>query len=960
MKTKKILSLLLAVAMMLSLLCVGAMASDEASASGEASSESSASGEASSTASVEQYIGNQPILQTHVYVQSADEDTAQFIVKGYYTYDESVAPTDSYEDTDDYVGIVPFDAAEVAAVSVTGYAGDEPELTASVEAGEGTDLVLTLSGISALADNAAYSVAVELADGTVTDSAVVYIVTAENAAYETQQTLEIGDYSLDVTDYAYLQITEQQYGGSQGLFSADDFQDTAELPAAEKEAVNWYLNSAVTNCGDDWFTFGYDADYLRLEAVHFLYKIFTIEAGNGIIGFTGDANPIGGGYNEYKYFSATTTALHAFMFEGAFESTGFGRISDGTFTSAGMDLLTTGMDRAASLLNGFTTVTGEDMLVMIYNALVGGYASLSEEGLAVQAELLAAADVTDEDIANVAEALSAYTGVLFSEGDNWNGDLITQPNLAAIFYTSNEDKIAALEAVGITADNLGELTKGEAAVILYQLDGLQTYRTFYENDDISGSPKDNLNFWWSTEDESLITVEDGEAVYTVDEADTAGEVEIDGTSITITGGQWYNHPVTGNSDDAYAGEASDSALYINGGAQVTLIDSIAASSGNVRSDSEYKYGVGGGIVIHGAGTVVDIKNTTGGLNLIGGGSYSNTVNMAGGLFVGMGAVAHYENAQLFSYNQHPSNTCYSGVVIYDNSYLSGNSGRIFSTDFFGGYVIVDETVYNKSGINMYLDETSTLLCVNSFLPGLSGANTGISQAYFQNCLVYNISSIFGFSNNTSMPDDVATGTFVNCDLHWNDGSNGIATVSREQKAYVTFVDTTVDMDEYADGYMFKVTGDEFKINASLMLELVGTDLPAEDVFVAGGRTYSTGVLSTVATGDLETIETNGTTMYVKADENSSATLRQKLNDTAAVNSYSAKKEGDGTYTVSNTGTISVYDAAVDSWIATGLSVLADGTVEVLNDSYAELVEADGVYTATYTIGTVTVILEYAA
>lgn len=966
-KLHKLLALFLVLCMALSFsVCASGEASGEfseetsSSASGEASS--SASGEASGTSSIQQYIGDQPILATHVYVLAAEEDEAVFTVKGYYIYDESIAPSDSFTDTDDYVDIVPYNADEVAAVIAEGYDGSEPALTGSVAPGEGTDLVLTLSGASALTDNAAYAVSFELSDGAVSEPTYIYIITAENAAYETQQTLAfdgLDEFSLNLTDRALLQITEQQYGGSQGLFTADDFEDTASLSAGEKAAVTWYLNSAVTNGGDNWFTFGYDAPYQRLEAVHFLYKIFTIEAGNGIIGFTGDANPIGGGFNEYKYFSGNTTALHAFVEDGTWESTGFGRIADNTFVSAGFGLLTDGMDRDASLLDGFQTATGEDLLVMIYNALVGGYASLSEEGLALHDALLAEANITVEQIEAAKQALSAYTGVLFSEGDNWNGDLMTQPNLAAIFYTPNADKIAALAAHGITADNLGEITKGEAAAILYQLDGLQTYRSFFDNESISGSPKDSLKFWWDPEDESFITVEDGQAVYLPDEADVAGEAAADGAAITVENAVWYSHPTTGNRDDAYAedAEAADTALYVDGGVKATLENSLVVSAGNVRSDSEYKFGVGGGIVVHGDGTLLRIKNTDGGLNVIGAGNYSNTVNMAGALFVGMGAVAYYDNAQIFSYSQHPSNTCYSGTVIYNDSYMTGNSGRIFSTDFFGGYVIANRMVYDKAGINMYLDETSTLLCVDTFLPGLSGANTGISQAYFQDCLIYNIKSAFGFSNNTSMPDDVATGTFVNCDLHFADGSNTIANVSREQKAYITLVDTSVDMDEYADGYMVSVTGDDFHIAASLMLELEGTELPAEDVFVAGPRTYTSKVLTTVATGDEEVIETGGTTLYVKADENSSATLRQKLTDTASVNSYSAKKEGDGKYTVTNTGTISVYDAAADAWIATGLTVNADGSAEVLSPDYAVVTEADGTITAVYQIGTVTVILE---
>ena len=42
-----------------------------------------------------------------------------------------------------------------------------------------------------------------------------------------------------------------------------------------------------------------------------------------------------------------------------------------------------------------------------------------------------------------------------------------------------------------------------------------------------------------------------------------------------------------------------------------------------------------------------------------------------------------ENGQFFSAGQHPSNTCYDGTLIYNNSTLTGG-GRTSSTDFFGG------------------------------------------------------------------------------------------------------------------------------------------------------------------------------------------------------------------------------------------------------------------------------------
>ncbi len=246
---------------------------------------------------------------------------------------------------------------------------------------------------------------------------------------------------------------------------------------------------------------------------------------------------------------------------------------------------------------------------------------------------------------------------------------------------------------------------------------------------------------------------------------------------------------------------------------------------------------------------------------------------------------------------------------------------------------------------MYLDETSTLLAVDTFLPGMSSANTGISQAYFQNCLIYGASSMFGFSNNTSMIDDVATGTIVNSDIHFNAGSCTIANVAREQKAYVTIVDSTIDMEEMAGGYIFNITGDEWYSAASLKLDLVNTDIPAEYVFVGGAHSYETKAMTTVATAEPLTVDTEGTTLYVHAEADSSITLEQDMSASYTGQLYSDK---NSTYTAYNTGTIYVYDADAGEYVPC--------TVDNAEAYGADIVTEDDVTTITYTIGGVTIIL----
>ncbi|NTV91210.1 MAG: hypothetical protein HGA22_12760, partial [Clostridiales bacterium] len=90
-------------------------------------------------------------------------------------------------------------------------------------------------------------------------------------------------------------------GGSQSIFSAADFKDLEDSSAEDKAAVNWYINSGITNGGDSWDEFTADRDYyaigdgyLRLEAVHFLFRLFILDnevkSGASGVGFT-DVNP---------------------------------------------------------------------------------------------------------------------------------------------------------------------------------------------------------------------------------------------------------------------------------------------------------------------------------------------------------------------------------------------------------------------------------------------------------------------------------------------------------------------------------------------------------------------------------------------------------------------------------------------------------------------------------------------
>jgi hypothetical protein len=818
-----------------------------------------ASGEASGTSTTEPA----PVFESGVCVLEEGQDTATFTVKGRQIWTDS-----------EYVGIESYPAD----ASVTVYAGydawqdEEPtDVGATIAAvPDSTDLVLSIPA-GDLTANTVYYISL---NGD--DASPVYIVTAANAAAvdnDNAITFDLGSsqegdgytdsFTLPLSSYALVNGEDNvRLGGAFGLFSSEDFQDVSAQDAA---AVDWYLSTGGTNGGDTVDTFGAADAYARLDAAHYVYRFFCFE-GSGGFGMFADVG-------NARWFSGASGANTAYALVDI-----IGHYDE---------------------FDSFKTMTVQDMVVLMYNAICSPFSSRSEAGVAL------------------AQALKiANTG------------------------TGAEGKVAAMEALGRFdsqrfADTSAEITKLDACYLL--MDGLADY---------AGQPINTQRT--ELDADFLAGVEAAAAAGDLDEYND-GEIDVLGIAEAATATAEKSINIKENAiieGETYDNEgiANGSALIAQDGAVVTLVDSRIISSGSNPSeelaDRDYRLGIGAGLLAIDQGTVVKIFNTTGELNTTG----ASNGSMAGCLFTGFGSIIYAENGQFYSAGQHPSNTCYDGTLIYNGSTLTGG-GRTFSTDFFGGKVIYYNTISNQlSGNGFVIDESTSYFVVNSYVYGGSSFETnGEGQAYYQNSYIDTKGS-WVMQNNTSLRSDCdyvcGVNSFFNC------RATTFLTVQKEEHAVVRFVDSTIQT-AGGDGYIIKVSGDEWQTSAWLQLNLENTDFPAGQVYVAGARDWPN-----------QDTHTDGATLEINTDGNSQVDLTQVVTDTLSLTTYE-----DGTTEVEgrmgtnyatdilNNGTITV------NGVATGLDVV-DGEVIVANEDYADVTITDETVTAVYTVDGATVTLVY--
>lgn len=249
-------------------------------------------------------------------------------------------------------------------------------------------------------------------------------------------------------------------------------------------------------------------------------------------------------------------------------------------------------------------------------------------------------------------------------------------------------------------------------------------------------------------------------------------------------------------------EGNYNALVVADGAKVTIENPYLCTT---TSNSDYGFGGGAVLMARDAGTCVSLLGTDGSVNV-----NVQTGSSAGGLMPLCSAAIYSRNLKIFSPGTHTSNLTYNGVLWYDNGTVLGD-GRIFSTDYWGGYLMYNESVSFKgegSG-SCVLDETSLVYYKNSYLHGSSTSEiNGCGTVYYENC-VADFDAFYEFHNNTSYWTDTGSLYAVNSVLNFGESFYWDA---KAAKSVVTLADSKVtlnDDSEYAIAIGYTKGGKDF-------------------------------------------------------------------------------------------------------------------------------------------------------
>jgi hypothetical protein len=238
-------------------------------------------------------------------------------------------------------------------------------------------------------------------------------------------------------------------------------------------------------------------------------------------------------------------------------------------------------------------------------------------------------------------------------------------------------------------------------------------------------------------------------------------------------------------DAVFDVDANQNALVVSNGAKVTLIDPYLTTT---TSNSDYGFGGGAVLLARDKGTVVNLIGTDGSINVD-----VETGSSAGGFLPLCDAAIYNKNIHIYSPGTHTSNLTYNGVLWYDQSSILG-SGRIFSTDYWGGYLVFDQcaSVKDEGAGGSVLDETSIVYYKNSYINGSSTSEiNGGGTVYYENCIA-DFDAYYEFHNNTSYWTDTGSLYAVNSVLNFGDSFYWTA---KAAKSITTVVDSQVTLSE---------------------------------------------------------------------------------------------------------------------------------------------------------------------
>lgn len=824
---KKLLSWLLVLALCLTL-GVGAFASGEPS--GEAAD---ASGEAEQSASGEASGGSSGM--------GGGANLAGMLSMKSYVVENDGSDAVSFEvygvfkagGEADAAAYVIDKAADPAALRYTVYADramtEEAEgVTAAV-----ADGVLTVSGV-ATDENTAYYIGSDYEAETVA-ATVIYVV---NDQYEAPVAYALRDgTSISLSEYAPGIASESSsniyIGANTTLRSAADYGITDPADAA---IADWWLGSGVTNAGTTLDEFG-DTFY-RFELSVDIYRQFqividenTTEASAG--GEFVEPTDVNGAMGSNDQFSDSMSAtLYAGVWDGIYTV-----MKDGYL--ANID----GVDR----FEGDLPVDEETLFVVLYNAFTTPWASLNEAGQALAAGLNAA--TAEEKVAQVKAALGF---------EDWAIEDYSTQKLAVLDVLKAADAYitvkhypdaalqAAAEAAGYavvtdaTAD-LDSLMTGLAAVVV--------------------------------DADAQIEGEDLATAYPTSVFVKDAKVKIADSTIVSSGS---------NSEPGPAGQSAQELLSVEGSMPAMSTGGYNMTAANAF----YRDGFGADLVAWGYDTVIELTTTTGELVI----SAPSNGSMAGGLFNAFGASILVDNAVAHSGGQHLSNTVYNGTLHYLDAAAIGG-GRMFSSDFWGGNVVFENTVAYGGDVT---DEPTAVITKNSVFCG-TGSMNGYATMYFENALIEG--GNFGTQNNTSLVSDAATITLVNSHMI----GSSFLTMRRSSRAVATLVDSEVDLSGsvlatltnagYGPGNLGEDFNDMFQIYGEIVIygnDAVNFEGDALTVSVDAGQSLRLYVKDIVG----GTIENTGDGSFeiVYGDEYGTLYLNTEIPAAAAVEAAPAAAE----------------------------------------------------------------------
>lgn len=633
------------------------------------------------------------------------------------------------------------------------------------------DGVLTVSGV-AVEGNTAYYLASDAESAATTiyvvcdeysdNTATLYLPDGTSINLTTYApNMRYGNYTADV-DANYIEGDLSVYvGGNRTAVALEDLTDVENF-AGHEDAAAWYLRSGITNAGDSLTTFG-DKMYGYQFAVA-IYRLFQIVVDQitSVAGYTDPTDFVGAMFSNDPYSDAVSATLQANIWNGIYT-----QMSDVKDLGEGF-YLTKNIDGVTTLGTG-AVVDVEFAYVGIYNAFASDWTMLNDAGKALAAELEAAAIAVDgakverpADYTNAAK-IAAVSAVLMGEAAVPAADkVLTKAEAVEVLYACSDYVMSKItpdasrtEATGSEyADMLRFFGPEYGSTVIVTAENLAEIQAGIDGMDLI-----------SEENAALVV-------------NNAGELTITNNTVSLTGNaNTATDVIVGLSDPRYALDGAEAATDPTHDGFV-----YNATSRNAF----YRFGVGTALGVMGKDSVVNLRSDNGTLVLDGEASNANTMagTMAGTAYVGFGGTVNITNAVAYSANQHLSNLLYNGSVHYVDSMAVG-AGRVFSSDFWGGYQVFEDTVASGGSVT---DEPTTVIIKNCVYGNSVGGN-GFGSQYIENSIL-NISTA-AFDNKTSLTTDCGSWTVVNSVV--NSSGATLAQVNGCERGIMTFVDSTLNL-----------------------------------------------------------------------------------------------------------------------------------------------------------------------